>query len=140
MSAKLNDNLFVALMLIIAASSIALGTNTFAGVIRGAGSGAGKNVDLKYFEKRFSPIKEFLGEGAGAGYYSDIKEGPAKTTRFLYARIILAPRVLESAPSGNAVIADISSGDSVCERADLKGYRVEKDFGSGLCLMRKSGN
>lgn len=139
MSAKLNEQLFVALMLVIAASSIALGTNSFVGVIRGSGVRAGVGADLEGFENRFSPIKEILGKEERAGYYSDVKNGPANTARFLYARIILAPRVLEYAPSGNVIIADLTGGGSCATRAELKGYDVEKDFGGGLCLMRNSG-
>lgn len=137
MSAKFNDKLFIALILVIAASSVALGSNTFFRVIRGSGAGAG--VDLKSFEKRFSPIRDFLGEDESAGYYSDLKEGPPKTSRFLYARIILAPRTLNYQPAGNAVIADLSGGGAIGGRPGLESYSVEKDFGGGLYLLRKSG-
>jgi hypothetical protein len=101
-------------------------------------SPARQAFDADLYRLRFAPLARAIPEGGVAGYLSDLDPSlPAATAEYYLAEYFLAPAVIENSTRPALVIANLHRPPPAGYFEGL-GFRIERDFGSGLYLLRKA--
>jgi hypothetical protein len=86
----------------------------------------------------FEPLLAMLPPGAEIGYITDVESGSTNETyMFLSAQYYLAPRLLLRGDAHDWVIGSFRKPANFAAFA-ARGLRLERDFGNGLLLFRRS--
>jgi hypothetical protein len=96
-----------------------------------------QTFDVDLYRARFAPLAVVIPKDGVIGYLSDLDPSlPAATAEYYLAEYFLAPAVLENSTRPALVIANLHRPPAG-GYFESQGFRIDRDFGSGLYLLRR---
>ena len=91
--------------------------------------------------RRFEGVRQVIPADAVVSYITDLPPGtPAWSASFNGAQYVLAPRLLEEGFQRDWLLVNYAQPVDFAALAQQNGFRIERDLGGGVLVMRKQGS
>jgi hypothetical protein len=90
--------------------------------------------------ERFEGARQLLPPDAIVGYITDLEPNSVGwSAAYNGAQYVLAPRLLEEGVKRDWLLVNYSKAADFAAIAQQNGFRIERDFGNGVLVMRRDG-